>query len=149
MRDGGALYGHIFKVPRGDYVIGSSRKSDGNPDQANLYFLAVQGQSDAELGTTDLITVGGRALNVDFLLSNAGLYPFDVTALQPAYFAFEAFFDTGVGTLEVTKEGDYINVLLGSSATKAIGYCRKTSDPKHYLNGIAYTKNTSIWEPPP
>lgn len=55
------LYGHIFKLPKGDYVIGARGGT------AKVYFLAVQGQDDGELGDTEFADVGYKVDRVEFL----------------------------------------------------------------------------------
>ena len=68
MGDGGALYAHIFKLdklPDGwAYAIGSS---NGNA-KANLFYLAVQGQTDGTIGSA-IAKVGNVLEDVDFLIS--------------------------------------------------------------------------------
>ena len=145
MKDNGKLFAHIFKLPKGDYVIGGSTKSNQGGD-ANIYFLAVQGQSDAELGITDVVAVGGEATNVDFLLSDDGLY--DSSPLDLAYFAFKATFNNTAGTLTMGLQDDtYIKVNLGSSGTSAVGYCRKPAPRCFYINSEEYTKEIGEWPP--
>ena len=71
MGDNGALYAHIFKLeklPEGwAYAIGSSIDSDKYEDKANLYYLAVQGQTDGTIGSS-MAKVGNVLEDVDFLI---------------------------------------------------------------------------------
>ena len=153
--DSGALYAHIFKLPHGDYIIGGSSRSVYQ-GTANLYFLAVQGQSNAELGAADIIAIGGTAKPIDFLLSDTGLNanPFSVGGLEVAKFSFAAQFDNTSGHMEVTTEetsGD-IQVLFNQGAgnsctTKVLAYCRADS-PSYYLNSSHYTTTTHSWPEP-
>ena len=66
MGDGGCLYGHIFKLdklPAGwAYAIASE-----NNNPANLYYLAVQGQTDGTIGSS-MAKVGNVLDDVDFLI---------------------------------------------------------------------------------
>ena len=72
MGDGGALYAHIFKLPKlpegWSYAIGSSIDSSKAEDRANLYYLAVQGQTDGTIGSS-IAKVGNVLEDVDFLVS--------------------------------------------------------------------------------
>lgn len=62
MTDSGVLYGHIFKLDPGDYVVGSD---SGTVD---LYYLCVQGTDLGTIGTnTDMADVGNAITDVDFL----------------------------------------------------------------------------------
>ena len=63
MGDGGALYGHIFHIKEpGDYVVGTESGT------AQVYFLAVQGQTDASVGANEnIINVGDSVADVDFI----------------------------------------------------------------------------------
>ena len=108
MADGDALYAHIFKLPKGHYVLGAS---DTNTT-AKVYFLAVQGQTDASLGDNDQASVGNAVTDVDFLLAAPTLanYP---SSLSRAEFNFRSNFDTSLNRLfEVTtKEVSGVNYL--------------------------------------
>ena len=74
MGDGGALYAHIFKLPKlpdgWSYAIGSGVGKDKDEDEykANLYYLAVQGQTDGTIGSS-IAKVGNVLEDVDFLIT--------------------------------------------------------------------------------
>ena len=103
MSDGGVLYGHIFKLPAGDYVIGSDSDTE-----VNLYYLSVQGTINGTIGVKpEMANVGNAITEVDFLTTD----PIDEenNELQPLTFAclsFDSTFDSEYenGTFTVTKE---------------------------------------------
>lgn len=73
MQDGNALYAHIFKLPKGEYCIGSKTSS-----KANLFFLAVQGQTNGSLDDNVTAAIGDRAVTqVDFLTSEPHFEDYD------------------------------------------------------------------------
>ncbi|MBQ9458156.1 MAG: hypothetical protein IJU64_06645 [Bacilli bacterium] len=152
MTDSGVLYAHIFTLPHGDYIIGASGKSNQGGNSANLYFLAVQGQSTAELGAADIISIGGTAKPIDFLRSNTGLDadPIIQENLNKAEFSFRAYFDNTPGKMEVTTHasGDIqllFNHTEGNACTTSVlAYCRASS-PSYYLNSKHYTATTKSW----
>lgn len=92
MKNGGALYGHIFKLPKGHYVIGSTSGT------ANIYFLAVQGQTDGTIGSLETITLDDKVENVDFLLSKPSFSDFGDN-LDKALFSYRGVFNTTSGTI--------------------------------------------------
>ena len=63
------LYGHIFTLPKGHYVIGSS-SINANSDVTKLYYVAVQGQTNGDLGEIEVTTTGEIVREVDFLLKD-------------------------------------------------------------------------------
>ena len=87
-RDDRALYGHIFKLPKGHYVIGAE-------NGANLYFLAVQGQKKGTILIDDTETGPERNVveDVDFLLSSPTCFAYQNEALDRANFTFQATFN--------------------------------------------------------
>ena len=98
MSDDKELYGHIFWLPQGDYVIGA-RSGD-----ANLFYLAVQGQTEGTIGGNDVISIGSAVEDVDFLLVKPTLadYPND---LSFALFSYSANFNStsGIVYMEVVE----------------------------------------------
>ena len=87
-RDENALYGHIFKLPKGHYVIGAE-------NGANLYFLAVQGQKKGTILVDDSETGPERNVveDVDFLLESPTCFAYRNEALERASFTFQATFN--------------------------------------------------------
>lgn len=161
----GFLIGHTFHLKKGDYVLGSA-SYNGN-DKAKVYYLAVQGQNDANLGHLTEIALGDETDDVDFLLSDPNPNPFpQVTipyvegeatragvALIKALFAFEADFNTGIGGLQVKKKDDEVAIQIlfnGSYSTPntmtdhIFARCR-ADNPQFYLNNQAYTEKTATW----
>ena len=112
-----ALYGHIFWLPQGDYVIGSSTTS-----KTNIYFLAAQGQIDASIGADDVEDIGSAITDVDFLLDAPTYadYVYDAThsPLSLSLFTFDATFNMESGQLNMgvaTKNNKkYIHVTFGN-----------------------------------
>ena len=113
MGDGGCLYGHIFKLdklPDGwAYAIAAEN------DTANLYYLAVQGQTDGTIGSS--IAKAGNVLDdVDFLTAAPVKSDYVVTKTMEndeeiinitynssklAEFNFTSEFNTTTGTVTV------------------------------------------------
>ena len=114
MGDAGVLYGHIFKLPKGEYILGS----DNDKKKANVYFLAVQGQSDGTIGTNETITLDQAIEDVDFLLTAPTFvnYP---AGLDKALFSYSGVFNTssGVITNDYYAMGDnrYMRVAFNNS----------------------------------
>lgn len=126
MGDGGALYAHIFRLPKlpegWAYAIGSAAGStrDGSNDaqKANLYYLAVQGQTDGTIGSS-VAKVGNVLEDVDFLINAPAKSDYVVTnteiAGEPvtqitfnssklANFNFTSNFNTTSGTFTVSTQ---------------------------------------------
>ncbi len=105
--DNGALYGHIFKLPQGDYVIGSRSGT------AKIYFLSVQGQNNASLGAKEMTFIGSEVENVDFITeapSELNEFPFVST------------------TAQLSLKANF-NLVSGSMTMNAINY-----NAKNYIN---------------
>lgn len=139
MGDNKALYGHIFKLPQGDYAIGSSGGS------ANIYFLAVQGQTEGSIGTNDLVSIGDAISDVDFLLQAPTLadYP---NGYDKALFSFGALFNNTHGEfyMDVITIGDkkYMRVQFETSptfVTYVLTYSRHT-EHTYSINGTLYNE---------
>ena len=139
MTDGGALYGHIFKLPQGDYAIGSSGGT------ANIFFLAVQGQTEGSIGTNDLVSIGDAISDVDFLLEAPTLadYP---NGYNKALFSFGALFNNTHGefTMDVVTVNDkkYMRVTFATSptfVTYVLTYSRHT-EHTYSINGVFYNE---------
>ncbi len=157
--DNAAVYGHIFKLPKGDYVVGS------RTDKSYIYFLAVQGQDEGEIGDTTMADVGYKIENVAFLneqptLANFMLYDPDSddeakkNALKTAGVSFSANFnDNQIKTFYVkTKEYNgnpvlwidfedgatpFVTYLTTYSADSKYHYIQDVESPYHQIN-VAY-----------
>jgi hypothetical protein len=90
--DNSPLYGHIFNLPKGNYCIGSS-----SGDTARLYFLAVQGQTDASIGSKDIADIGNSIEKVNFLTSAPSFDSFNDKTLATADVTFKAVYDESFG----------------------------------------------------
>lgn len=134
MGDGSALYGHIFNIPEpGDYVIGSETSGG-----ANVYFLAVQGQTDASVGTTENIAkVGDDFAEIDFLTEKptSANYALDTAQnsttnyLGRSYIEFKTVFNTNNGTIyidvkEINNDGKYVYIKWSEGETSFLTYLR-------------------------
>ena len=144
--DNNALYGHIFKLEQGDYVLGTSSGT------AKVYFLAVQGQTDGTIGHDEVISVDGSIADVDFLLEAPTLsgYP---SSLNKALFSFKGVFNTesGLVVIDTTTVGGktYIRVTFDNSVvflTYLLAYSRHT-DHTYYINGIAHNTTNYTYTP--
>ena len=97
MNDAGVLYGHIFKLPKGEYVLGASPTS-GNEAKANIYFLAVQGQTEGTIGANENLTIEDVIEDVDFLLTAPTFVNYPV-GLDKALFSYSGVFNTSSGVI--------------------------------------------------
>lgn len=140
MKESNALYGHIFKLPQGDYAIGSSSDSE-----ANIYFLAVQGQTEGSIGTNDIVSIGDAVSDVDFLLEAPTLadYP---SGYNKALFSFGALFNNTHGEfvmdVVIINDKKYMRVTFDTSptfVTYVLTYSRHT-EHTYSINGTFYNE---------
>lgn len=166
MQANSALYAHTFKLEKGEYVLGSSKKLANN-EKAKIYYLAVQGQDDANLGRISEVYMGRGVEDVDFLLADPvpaippanpleyvkGQTTAGGVALEKAEFSFGGNFNTSAGGIQIKKKDDapYLQILFNEGFTPANGcttallaYCRKAS-PHYYLNNTEYTNTLQSW----
>ena len=114
MKDNDILYGHIFRLPKGDYVLGSYNKDVA----ANVYFLAVQGQTEGTIGAKEVLAIEDKLEDVDFLLESPTFenYP---AGLNKAGFTYKGVFNTASGTIfnDVIEVGGkkYMRVTFNNS----------------------------------
>ena len=169
MGDDGALYAHIFKLdklPEGwAYAIGSSDSGDSN--KANLYYLAVQGQTDGTIGTS-MAKVGNVLDDVDFLIDEPTKVDYvvnvetvgDVETTTISYnssklaeFNFTAEFNTTSGVFDVNTgvvdieevERTLVNLEYNNNPqfiTYLFAYDYKAT-PAFCINDAAYETNSS------
>ena len=141
--DEGVLYGHIFKLPKGDYVIGSN-----NPNaKANIFFLAVQGQTDGTIGNMEILSLDDKLENVDFLLTAPEFinYP---EGLDKALFSFRGAFNTSSGVIinDVYTIGDkkYMRVTFDEGLDFVISMRLRSRKTEHIFmfNGVLYDAET-------
>ncbi len=136
--DHNALYGHIFKLPKGDYVIGARSGS------ANIYFLAVQGQTDASIGDKTMANIGYTVDNVDLLTEQPTFanYPND---LALSNITFRAFFNDSVAkeylaTIKEVGGNNYISLEFSDSPVQFVTYLVTYTPLKrvHYIQNNRY-----------
>ena len=142
---GNALYGHIFKLPKGDYIIGARN------DTAKIYFLAVQGQTDATIGSTEMADIGYAVDNVDFLTAEPTLndYP---SSLALASLSYTAYYDDSTSrTFYVAvKDVDgrkYVWIKFSDSPSEFVTYLMTYSAIKkiHYINEMQCTEVNTVY----
>jgi hypothetical protein len=139
MSDSGFLYGHIFKLPRGTYVIGASKKTNNNSNAtAKLYYVCVQGQTNGDLGEINMTTLGNTVQDVDFLLKDPVTNTFNLN--DHSFFAnlsFTGNFTDSVGKLVVdtltSNNTTYIRVRFNDFISYLLLYDRK-SNPMFVVN---------------
>ena len=135
MKNSSAIYGHIFYLPQGDYVLGARSGT------ANIYFLAVQGQTEGTIGGTDVVSIGSAVEDVDFLLTAPTFanYP---NGLDYALFSYKGYFNSTSGIVYMepvtvdTKK--YIKVRFVTSpefVTYLLTYSRH-SEHTYYINDV-------------
>ena len=126
MKDSEALYGHIFKLPKGHYVLGSYSGT------ANIYFLAVQGQTEATLGQTDVASIGNAVSDVDFLTApvSAG------GGFKYAKFTFAAYFNTVSGEYTIGVDDGKFRIVFSDTPNKFLTYLltySRTTELTYYI----------------
>ena len=138
MLDNNCLYGHIFKLPPGDYAVGAQ-------SGANVYFLAVQGQTDASIGSKDIAEVGDALVDVDFLTVAPTYGAFAGDSLEKALFHFESVFNSTSGAfyVEVKTVNDikYISIRFSDSPNRFVTYLKLQSHSVQH----AYYVNDSMF----
>ena len=147
--DFNALYGHIFTLAPGKYVIAKASQQTAANAQPNLYFLAVQGQTRGTITTAQEITgLSNKVDDVDFLLSE----PTKNAELSRAYFSFSANFnDVNYGKLTVKDFDDsheYIEILFDnrlSFLTYLFLHSRKEEDSTYYINGEDFSSSDYVY----
>ena len=137
--DGGALYGHIFKLPKGNYCIGASSGT------ANIYFLAVQGQTDASIGSKDMADIGNSIEKVYFLTEAPTFSNFNNHLLSITDVTFKAYYNESVTTTFTVfiKEEDatnYLSILFSDSPSMFVTYLLTytPTKQKHFINNVGY-----------
>lgn len=146
MGDGGCLYGHIFKLPQGDYVLGARSGT------ANIFFLAVQGQTEGTIGQADITSLEDNLDDVEFLLEEPVIadYP---AGFNKALFTFRGQMNSASGDIymEAVTIGDkkYMRVRFNNSplfVTYMLLYSRHVEHTYYFNNDLKVTP-TYIYEP--
>lgn len=139
--DDNAVYAHIFKLPKGDYVIGAANDNQ----TANVYFLAVQGQTDASIGSKDMADIGNSIEKVNFLTEAPTFATYESNSLVISDVTFKALYNDSLGTQFIvnTKEDESINRLalsFSDSPTIFVTYLLTYSPTKqvHFINNARY-----------
>lgn len=146
LSDENVLYGHIFKLEQGDYVIGA------NSGTANIFFLAVQGQTDGTIGSKEIITLDDVVDDVDFLLT-APTYSDYGFGLDKALFSYKSFFNTssGIITHGVIEVGGkrYMSVSFDNNPVFVLKMHLRSRKSEHifYFNGAMYDVDKLDYEP--
>ncbi|MCR5309438.1 MAG: hypothetical protein K6E21_04955 [Bacilli bacterium] len=152
MRAGKFLFGHIFKLPRGNYFIGSSKRMGSS--SAKLYYVCVQGQTNGDLGEMNVVTPDNYVRNVDFLLKDPTniATPFNIN--DNSYFAKFSFggkFADEVGLLIVDtyeiNNVTYIRTRFNNFIIELLFYCRK-NNPSFVINGDGLISGEALYNGP-
>ena len=147
MTDSGALYGHIFKLEQGDYVIGSA-----NDNAANIFFLAVQGQNEGTIGAKEMLAIEDKIEGADFLLE-APTYANYPSGLNKAQFTYKATFNTTSGIITTdsyTLGGKkYVRVTFNNSPIFMTSASFKSRLVEHefMINGVLYDTDRYDYTP--
>lgn len=146
--DGNCLYGHIFKLPQGDYVLGASNDNQ----TANVYFLAVQGQNNASIGDKEYTYIGSAVDNVDFLTESPSgegqVFPY--TDSQ-AMLTFKSTFNslTGSMSIDVRNVGNkkYISITFLDNPRFVTYLFLYSTHPEHtyFVNNTMYTTTPTLY----
>lgn len=143
--DGDAVYGHIFKLEQGDYVLGARN------NLAHLYFLAVQGQNNATLGDKTTTYIGSAVERCDFITeapSNTNLFPFTETR---ALLSFAMNFNSLSGQVFVATQTfdneKYISITFNDTprfVTYLFLYSRH-EDHRYFVNGQRFDTTPTLY----
>lgn len=140
-----ALFAHIFKLPAGDYCIGAtSNTNNSSGGTANIFFLAVQGQTDGTLGTEDYAAIGSAITNVDFLISAPSISK----VIEEAYISFKGEFNSKEGTFAVNF-ASYIELVFLEDENSIVRYLliySYGSTPRYLVNGTLYTAPSVLYK---
>ena len=144
MLDDDLLYAHIFKLPKGEYVIGSPASGV----TSDIYYLAVQGQNEGDIGTDTGSAIGNTLDEVDFLTVAPVKSDFP-NNLVLADIQFYAQFNTSTGDFEVAlKNVESINRLSmlfeGPDDPMFVNKFSVTCSadfPHYYIRNEKFTKN--------
>ena len=156
MRASNFLYGHIFTLPRGHYVIGSSVKTGST--SAKLYYVCVQGQTNGDLGELEVATIGNYVHDVDFLLKDPTVYAFNGSDESFfAKFSFDGIFTDEIGKIVVDAypytdpstgvTTTYIRTRFNDFITYLLFYCRK-NNPAFVINGNELISGQATYDGP-
>ena len=143
--DKDALYGHIFKLPKGDYVVGARNT------RAKIYYLAVQGQKYASIGSKDMAEMEARIESVEFLLSSPTVDAFNKRngqELDIAYISFKAVYNKVAGEFCVGVPSDaedrrHFYFWFDNTEVfciKLFVHSQNEEDHSFYINGVYYTR---------
>lgn len=149
MKDGNALYGHIFKLPKGNYVLGAC---PNNSTKTNIYFLAVQGQTEGTIGAKEVISIQDKIEGTDFLLE-APTYANYPTSLNKALFTFKGHFNEVSGNIvtDVYEAGDkkYMRVTFNNSPLFITSATFRSRLVEHVfmINGVLHDLDTYQYIP--
>ena len=150
MKNSDYLYAHIFKLPKGHYVLGAANDNA----IANVYFLCVQGQTDANIGDNTQASIGSAVTDVDFLLEPPTYadYP---NSLKFAEFSFKSNYNLMLNKIfevNVTEQNSkkYLNLLFQRNPdfVTYLLLIHRGEDPKYYINNVAYTNGTYVYIQP-
>lgn len=143
--DNGALYGHIFKLPQGDYVLGADSGT------ANIFFLAVQGQNNATIGDKSSSYIGSAVNEVDFITaapSPLNVFPFtNSLALLSFHMTFNSLHGTVDMGIQVYDDKRYISINFLDSprfVTYLFLYSRHT-EHTYFVNGQKFDTTPTLY----
>ncbi len=130
LKRGGKLIGHIFKLPQGDYCIGCDTAGDAK--SSNIYMLAVQGQTESNIGDVEIPSLGAAEVDVDFLL-------FDPEGeKKKAKFSFRITMNSSPGLFVVTGSGGYIVITfdVSDAFVDSLTTYDRNSSIHYQVNGV-------------
>lgn len=143
--DDNALYGHIFKLPQGDYCLGSRSGT------ARIYFLAVQGQTDGTIGDKSMTYIGSAVEDVDFIVDEpSALNPFPFVN-SVALFTFKANFNLVSGTVIIgsqiydDKKRMYVNFEDDPRFLTYLFLYSRHPEHIYYVNGEMFDAMTTLY----
>lgn len=134
-----SLYAHIFKLPPGDYCIGASEKGT-----ANIYFLAVQGQTEGTSGDVEMPALGDAVIEVDFLLEE-----YDPSEeKRKAKFYLIGNFAATTGAFTVTATDGVIHIIFDETGGYVISLtARDDNNTEHdyWINSHHCTQDKTVY----
>lgn len=131
MKETNELYAHIFHLDQGDYVLGAN-STTGTSD---IYYLCVQGQDNAEIGTNGSVYMDNVIDNVDFLTKTPTYSDFVKKSLGRGNVSFSALFNEKFATTFYVRKKQY-----GSSGTYYVWFKFDDEGGQFVTSFITYSK---------
>lgn len=138
-QNGEKLFAHTFKLPQGDYFIGTPDKS------CQIYYIAAQGQEAGNAGDEKIVNFGSDVIaNVDFLIYDPNQNTAKTIEECRAYLTYQASFSTSSGTIKTTSTNGIIYINKPANLLKIIIW--NDANKNVYFDDVLYVTEFITWE---